>query len=249
MLASRIAWNSGVSGACWARPDGLVWSHWVPMPRGRVHCPAQSGYLASSKATAPATSISNIARDDAIVAQARSGAGPLRGHWVSPLQHAAREARCSWCRNNSRLFLEAREYTDCRPTRKCLQVFMSQGFGGRQVRGGGRLSRPCYAGGCQAAGANFSTKTPAPVAAGHSGGAHASRFAPRCALRCAPREFWDRMGAHAYVRSMQAQVGLRRMADRPWTPEWPTPARPFPEGVVFLGAVLEAVVFGPTVLG
>src|SRR5260221_3716807 len=120
--------------------------------------------------------------------------------------------------------------------------------GGGKVRGGGgRLSRPCYAGGCQAAGANVSTKTPAPVAAGHSGGPHASRFAPRGALRCALPGFWDRMGA--YVRSMRAQVGLRRMDVRPWAPEWPKPARPVPEGVVFLGAVHGRAVLGPAVLG
>src|ERR1700730_6739007 len=244
MLVSRIAWNSGVSGACWAGPDGWVWSHWVPMPRGRFHCPAQSGYLDSSKATAPATSISSIARDDAVIAQARFRADQRRLIWFSPLQHAAHKARCSLCRNNSRLFLEAREYTDCGPTRKCSQVFEGGKYGG-----GGRLSRACYAGGCQAAEANFSTKTPAPVAAGHSGGPHASRFALQRAFRYAPRGFWDRMGAHAYVRSMRAQVGLRRMAVRPWTPEWPKPARPVPEGMAFLGAVLGAVVLGAVVLG
>src|SRR5216683_3749564 len=53
MLSSSLAWNSGVSGACWASPEGLVWSHWVATPRGRFHCPPQSGYLDSSKAAAP----------------------------------------------------------------------------------------------------------------------------------------------------------------------------------------------------
>ena len=27
--ASKIAWYSGVSGACWPRPTGLVMSHWL----------------------------------------------------------------------------------------------------------------------------------------------------------------------------------------------------------------------------
>src|SRR5712691_10112317 len=61
MLASRKAWNSGVSGACWARPEGLVWSHWVATPRGRFHWPAQSGYLDSSKAAAPVAVMASAA--------------------------------------------------------------------------------------------------------------------------------------------------------------------------------------------
>src|SRR5712671_340624 len=45
MLASKIFWYSGMSGACWVRPGRLVWSHWIPAPGGRFHWPEKSGYL------------------------------------------------------------------------------------------------------------------------------------------------------------------------------------------------------------
>src|SRR5258708_1388668 len=61
MLASSTAWNSGLSGACWASPKGLVWSHWVATPRGRFHCPPQSGYFDSSGARADAVVIARAA--------------------------------------------------------------------------------------------------------------------------------------------------------------------------------------------
>jgi hypothetical protein len=53
-LASKIAWYYGVNGGCCAAPGGLVGSHWVRSPLGRVHRPDQSGYLVSSNAEAPA---------------------------------------------------------------------------------------------------------------------------------------------------------------------------------------------------
>src|SRR6266511_2496972 len=50
-MPSRIAWYSGVSGACWPRPAGLSGSHWgLPI---RVHCARMSGYLLSSCARTP----------------------------------------------------------------------------------------------------------------------------------------------------------------------------------------------------
>src|ERR1700691_1574628 len=56
-LASNFAWYSGVSGAPWPRPNGLPgsWGGWPTAPgtRALVHWPFQSGYLASSKASAP----------------------------------------------------------------------------------------------------------------------------------------------------------------------------------------------------
>src|SRR6266478_2404751 len=55
-LASSTAWYSGVSGACWPRPHGLVGSNagWPPTPgiRTPIHWPHRSGYFASSKAWA-----------------------------------------------------------------------------------------------------------------------------------------------------------------------------------------------------
>jgi hypothetical protein len=56
-----MAWYSGISGACCPRPGGLVWSHWNPTPRGRHHCPDQSGYLDSSNAAALAIVIASAA--------------------------------------------------------------------------------------------------------------------------------------------------------------------------------------------
>src|SRR6266478_8704088 len=52
MLASSRAWYSGISGACCASPERLVWSHCVPTPAGRRHWPDQSGYLVASNAEA-----------------------------------------------------------------------------------------------------------------------------------------------------------------------------------------------------
>src|SRR5215472_396954 len=85
MLASSTAWNSGVSGACWASPGGLLWSHWVPMPRGRFHCPFQSGYFDSSWACAPAR-----ARH-----KAAATAAPIAFQWdmTFPLAYPAYRAR------------------------------------------------------------------------------------------------------------------------------------------------------------
>src|ERR1700676_3262132 len=46
ILASWMALYSGVSGACWPRPRGLVGSHCpLPMSSGFFHCPDQSGYF------------------------------------------------------------------------------------------------------------------------------------------------------------------------------------------------------------
>src|SRR5438477_7517549 len=65
-LASKIFWYSGVSGACCARPGGLVWSHWLPMRGGFFHWPDQSGYLVSSNACAVAPMIKSAMAPTAI---------------------------------------------------------------------------------------------------------------------------------------------------------------------------------------
>src|SRR5579883_516777 len=55
ILASRIAWYSGVNGAPCPSPQGLVWSKlgWPPdLKLTRSHWPETSGYFASSKACA-----------------------------------------------------------------------------------------------------------------------------------------------------------------------------------------------------
>src|SRR5262245_22905308 len=49
-LASKMAWYSGVSGACCPRLRGLLGSHWVPPTL--CHWPARSGYRVSSTARA-----------------------------------------------------------------------------------------------------------------------------------------------------------------------------------------------------
>src|SRR5215813_6172869 len=49
-LASKMAWYSGVSGACCPRLRGLLGSHWVPPIL--CHWPSKSGYLVSSTARA-----------------------------------------------------------------------------------------------------------------------------------------------------------------------------------------------------
>ena len=58
-LTSKILWYSGVSGACWPRPYGLLGScgGWPTAPGtgARRHWPFQSGYLVSSQAMAPET--------------------------------------------------------------------------------------------------------------------------------------------------------------------------------------------------
>src|SRR5215468_1301873 len=69
-LASRIAWYSGVSGACWPLPHGLVGSKEgcppkVPTRRTPLHCPFQSGYLISSPAAAAPTTITSAAASGA----------------------------------------------------------------------------------------------------------------------------------------------------------------------------------------
>src|SRR6266849_11058326 len=84
MLASSTAWNSGVSGAAWGNPKGLVWSHWVPTPRGRFHCPPQSGYLDSSKATAGAVVIARAAISAKKASGLRSSMFPPRSERCSP---------------------------------------------------------------------------------------------------------------------------------------------------------------------
>src|SRR5271168_5025741 len=61
MLASKTAWYSGVRGGFWAKPRGLVWSHWLPIPGGLRHCPDRSGYLVSSNAAAGDTAIISAA--------------------------------------------------------------------------------------------------------------------------------------------------------------------------------------------
>src|SRR5579883_2700216 len=62
MLASQMAWYSGVSGGFWASPGRLVSSHEFTVPGARFHWPDQSGYLVSSKAAALeiATSIAAV---------------------------------------------------------------------------------------------------------------------------------------------------------------------------------------------
>src|SRR5260370_26921911 len=69
-LASRIAWYSGVSGACWPLPHGLVGSKEgcppnVPMRSTPLHCPFQSGYLISSPAATAPTVIASAAASGA----------------------------------------------------------------------------------------------------------------------------------------------------------------------------------------
>src|SRR2546423_5524524 len=58
-LSTKMAWYSGVSGACWPRLRGLLGSHWVPPTR--CHWPDKSGYFASSKAWAVAALMLRIA--------------------------------------------------------------------------------------------------------------------------------------------------------------------------------------------
>src|SRR5215813_2888063 len=69
-LASRIASYSGVSGACWPLPHGLVGSKEgcppkVPTRRTPLHWPFQSGYLISSPAATALTAITNAAASGA----------------------------------------------------------------------------------------------------------------------------------------------------------------------------------------
>src|SRR5579883_923489 len=58
MLARRVAAASGVSGASWPKPQGLVWSNdgWPGSPRTikRFHCPLRFGYLEKSTTCASA---------------------------------------------------------------------------------------------------------------------------------------------------------------------------------------------------
>src|SRR5579862_6239681 len=67
MLASQIAWYSGVSGGCCAAPPGFEGSHWMPVPRGRLHCACMSGYLDSSCASAATGSMSAAASTIAFI--------------------------------------------------------------------------------------------------------------------------------------------------------------------------------------
>src|SRR5215510_11138125 len=64
-LASRIAWYSGVSGACWPLPHGLVGSNEGGPRRIPLHCPFQSGYLISSPAATAPTTIASAAASGA----------------------------------------------------------------------------------------------------------------------------------------------------------------------------------------
>src|ERR1700674_3415342 len=86
MLASKIAWNSGVSGACWASPDGLVWSHCVPTPRGRLHWLDQSGYLDGCTDRAPA-------KHD-VPPAARSAGSPRAASAQMPICKAEKKPAC-----------------------------------------------------------------------------------------------------------------------------------------------------------
>src|SRR5579863_809575 len=56
MLSSWTFWYSGVSGACWAGPNGLLGSNLTPWPpsRGLIasHWPFQFGYFGASAACA-----------------------------------------------------------------------------------------------------------------------------------------------------------------------------------------------------
>src|SRR5262245_45567002 len=58
-LASKMAWYSGVSGACCPRLRGLLGSHWVPPIL--CHWPAKSGYSVSSIARAAPVVMINAA--------------------------------------------------------------------------------------------------------------------------------------------------------------------------------------------
>src|SRR5579871_5589097 len=65
-LASRIASYSGVSGACWPLPQGLVgssegWPPKLPMRSTPRHCPFHSGYFISSPAAAVTIVIASAA--------------------------------------------------------------------------------------------------------------------------------------------------------------------------------------------
>src|SRR5258707_11508147 len=60
---ARIAAYSGVSGACWPRPAGLVGSHWPTL--SPVHCPDQSGYFHSARVGAAKT-VRPTAADNAV---------------------------------------------------------------------------------------------------------------------------------------------------------------------------------------
>src|SRR6266702_2554880 len=62
MLASQIAWYSGVSGGCCPRAGGLAGSYWPPAPV-RTHWPFQSGNLELScdQAAGPGHSTANNA--------------------------------------------------------------------------------------------------------------------------------------------------------------------------------------------
>src|SRR5262249_55520616 len=54
-IASNLARYSGVNGACWPRPCGLVGSQPGPIPGPRTHCPDQSGNRGCSCAAALTT--------------------------------------------------------------------------------------------------------------------------------------------------------------------------------------------------
>src|SRR5262245_55567111 len=75
MLSSSTFWYSGVSGACWPGPQGLVGSkvtRWPPRPGVmiRFHWPFQLGYFASSACAAPSVMVSAVA---IAMAELRSG--------------------------------------------------------------------------------------------------------------------------------------------------------------------------------
>src|SRR3954463_7683834 len=58
-----MAWYSGVSGGFWAPREALLVSNWLPMPGGRRHWPAQSGYFDKSYACAQMTPVISNAAD------------------------------------------------------------------------------------------------------------------------------------------------------------------------------------------
>src|SRR6266446_7016718 len=80
-LASKIAWYSGVSGACCPRPMGLVGSHC--MPPVLSHWPDQSGYLVSSCARAAAIVVTITVASTTAPIELRTGICPPIRRWAS----------------------------------------------------------------------------------------------------------------------------------------------------------------------
>src|ERR1700693_4480250 len=61
MLASQIARYSGVNGGLCGSPGFFVSSHELTGPGARRHCPDQTRYFVSSKASAAVTDIASVA--------------------------------------------------------------------------------------------------------------------------------------------------------------------------------------------